>query len=454
MDLDPDLLFGKCHRIYVQAVRDEIRKRLEAHYGEEWWQKGVLTAFRDDTAEYLKNTTEKMQEDNYRSALDTRHFGYIVDKSHGVAFRDAFPDSVRAFKRFGRITKYRNDWAHVQDMSLADVHGGIRLMQDILANLNRTEALELDKILGGIMVDEKSSIEDEQIQEIEPPAVVTDAISVLDEPVESWRRLQDYLRVTQTVEYEDSEKGSRRSVVSVRLENVAPEGPEWPSVVFRDIQLSSGLSIRERSITKIDQETGETIRYGSGETPLIDVLHPGQDEELVYDLSFNNLLNWQLSVSARIDGESLLLFKRSTELSANITAEVRQHFAAQFKEIGVEALVKEAMETLNRADPNTPTAEMMRLRQSASDYSERAKTAIEALDAVYRDFQLDKTKGLGVRTHELNQTLTSFSGAMEEFDKAAGGTDPDAIEVAKRQIQEAQMAVLRVESELRAIGGS
>ena len=55
---------------------------------------------------------------------------------------------------------------------------------------------------------------------------------------------------------------------------------------------------------------------------------------------------------------------------------------------------------------------------------------------------------------ELNTTLTNFKKTVEEFDQAVGETDPDKMQQVQDSLKAAQLAVLRIEAELRSVGGS
>ena len=61
--------------------------------------------------------------------LDDGHFGWIITKHHNEVFSDAFTDTVRTFREFRGLSSLRNEWAHVQDISLARSRQAAELMK-------------------------------------------------------------------------------------------------------------------------------------------------------------------------------------------------------------------------------------------------------------------------------------------------------------------------------------
>ncbi len=431
MELDAFDLFGKCHRIYVQGVRTAIRERLEAQFGDEWWEQGVLASFRDEWPKQLDDEAKNRGIGDYQSVLENRHFGYIISKHHASVFQNAFPDSQRAFARFRQLTTVRNDWAHVQDISHGRFRQAADLMQDVLAALNRQEALEVRNMKEDTLTGPSIDIAEEPIEEAELESQAAESRTVLSEPVESWRRLQSYLVLGREVEF-TGEPDNLVAQVSVRVQNTAPEGPQWPSVVFRNVLLMN---------------SGNTVKQ-------LDELPPGQSAEMQFTVPQLSLLNVELSLSAQIDGDELLRFDRTADLPTTAVGEIRQRFAAEFEEIGIRVLVEEALNVLSTADETLSYGEMAQIRQFAREFPTQANEALERLDTLHRTFRLNRERGLGMRTRELHETVTSFRKAVGEFDLAIGETNPDKLREVLASLKDAQLAVLRVESELRSVGGS
>ena len=76
-------------------------------------------------------------------------------------------------------------------------------MQDILAALNRQEALEVERMSKDAMADSTTETTQEPIEEADLENAPVVAVQPLTEPVDNWRRLQSYLQVERAVNFED-----------------------------------------------------------------------------------------------------------------------------------------------------------------------------------------------------------------------------------------------------------
>ncbi len=431
MSQDAYDLFGKCHRLYITGVRSAIRQRLTDQFDEEWWEQGVLTSLWGPVREQIEAEVEKSDAGTKQFLLDSRHFGYIVRKHHSPVFSNAFPNSLRAFSQFRQLTTVRNEWAHVQEISIGRFRQAADMMQDILAALNREEALEVERIRRQAMTESTTNVAEEPIKEADLESQPTEPKTVLAEPVDNWRQLQAYLYTEQRVERMDTDRGEMVEV-TVEVQNTAPESQDWPSVVFRDL----------------------TFTDAGGEQQHIAELRPGQKNAAKFRMARERLLSFDLSLAVHIDGNELLQFSRQPELPSQATAEIRQGFTDDFKMLGIAEFVGEAVEALSIANEELPYGQMVKLRESARAFSIRVDESTKELNDVYRKYKLDKSRGLGARTHELHNTLTRFRATVEELDQAIGETDVNKLKEVQASLTDAQLAVLRVESELRSVGGS
>ena len=431
MELDAFDLFGKSHRLYVEGVRRAIRERLEAHYEDKWWEEGVLAALWGPVKEQMEAEVAKNDSAEKHVLLDSRHFGYIIRKHHQTAFLQSFPDSVRAFTRFRQLTTVRNDWAHVQDISLGRYRQAADIMQDILAALNRQEALEIERMSKDAMANSTAEITQEPIEEADLESSPVISTTPLGEPVDSWGRLQSYLQLERSVSIDSDDRERRIARISVNVTNTAPESPDLPRVVFREIVLHSGHN----------------------GTQQIGQLEPGATAEVNFQVPETRLLSFELSLSAEIDGQELLRFQRRAELPTEATASIKKRFITDFEDIGVKGFVTEAVETVGKADESLRMTEVAQLRESAREFAARANGAMGDLDSVFRAYGMQREDILGARMRELHVTLTNFKSKVEEFDQAVGETDIEKMREVQASLKDAQLAVLRVESELRSVSG-
>ena len=291
------------------------------------------------------------------SLLDSRHFGYIVRQHQSTAFAGAFANPMRAFDQFRRLTTVRNEWAHVQEISIGRFRQAATIMQDILAALNCEEALQVEKVRAEAVTESTPSGTDEHIEAADLEKQSTEAGQVLAEPLDSWRQLQTYLQVDRIVTFSE-EGGQSRATINVKVSNTAPSGPGWPTVIFTDV-----------SVSNVRSRTGK----------LFDVLLPGQSDTTSFETSANRLLTFELEISAQIDGAALLRFKQDTGVSNEVTAEIKKRFLDEFEAIGVKSLVTDAVETVGLANEDLKMSEAAQLRESTRGFSGRAEEATKEL---------------------------------------------------------------------------
>ena len=441
MELDAFDLFGRCHRIYVQAMRRVIRNRLEEHYGKDWWTNGVLAAFWDDWPKQLDEEAKRRGLPDYQEILDTRHFGYILTRQNHTLFQREFPDTARAFKRFQEINAVRNGWAHVQDVSTGHLYQASNTIKDILAALNLREALEVERLRGMAMNDRANRIEEEPIEGIVLEGESIVANSPLTEPIDSWKRLSSYLRIEQEITYQDIPEG-RIARVTVTLRNIAPASENDPQVIFRDVIL------RDMGARRSNTREAALATWGIGD------LEPGESKEAEIEIPWQKLAEFDLHTSGRIDGAALLNFRNSIDLAREAATDLRQRFAELFKEINIEGLVTEVMETLSAIDETASMIQIREARGTIKDFSSRASTAVRDFNRLGSNYGLRQESPILARLTELQDALKGFEAIMQRIDEALGESDPEKLREIQASLQDAQLAVLRVESELRSVGGS
>ena len=465
MNQDAYDLFGKCHRLYIGGVRSAIRQRLTEQFGDEWWEQGVLTSLWGAVREQIEGEVEKSDAESRQLLLDSRHFGYIIRKHHGLVFSTAFPNSLRAFGQFRQLTTVRNEWAHVQEISLGRFHQSSNMMQDILAALNCEEALQVEKVRAETLTEPTSNAAKELIEEADLESQPIETRHVLVEPVDSWRQLQSYLRVELTVDAEPlaemaasgispgngtmgprkrlanmiatrNQAATSRAKIAVRFENTAPDSPDWPRVVFKNVQLRRQLP-QDSPISDPIPELG-----------------PGETKVVAFEVSTVNLIDLDLAVMTEIDGDELLRFRAPASLPDAAIEGIRREFASQIEAIGFKALVTQAVNTLENVNDELNMRQMSEARKALQEFSGKVDEGVSNLDAVFRFYRLNKEVGIGVRLRELRVAIDKFKSTVEEFDQAIGETDPDKLKEVQASLKDAQLAVLRVESELRSVESS
>lgn len=264
----------------------------------------------------------------------------------------------------------------------------------------------------------------------------TDSSELPIDPMKIWRGLYSYLEVKQEVLPDDKRPESNRVKVAVTIRNTAPDGVDSPQIVFKNIVLNGVPGA---------VQSRDTVPSGQ--------LGPGGTSRVEFRINRNALLAFQLNVDAEIDGEALFRFNAPAENTATATTETRLGFSTQLDQIAIRDLVTEAMNTLSQADESLSYAEMGGIRDAARGLATRTREATVQVRRLIRFYQLGSSSALGAETARLSRTLALFQEKVQGFDEALGSTNMDEIKKALKDLQQAQLAVLRVEAELRSVGG-
>lgn len=452
---DPDDLFHRCHRLYVQGMRRTIRERLVRVYGEQWWDLGVWPTLSDNQRELLQVGMEREKRADLADYLDSGHFAGIVSRNHASAFKDAFPDLDSALHRFRQITYIRNEWAHVSPggLSSSKVETATESMVSLLVALRIREGLEVDNMRKGRSGDqdaikESAPVDDTQIpthdntkdpqqpthdvaKDHQPPE--EDTVEALTEaPRGLWHELRSYLAVDSfLVESEDDK--SDQTQIKARVSNVAPVSEGRPDICFEDVVLRINDQSRHQKVNIGRLEPGQSIEREF-------TYHPKELASVVYD------------VEARIDAERFFRFHRSAGPPKDVVLPLLQEFTERFRDIQITEPLDDALAAVQSVDPEMSLADAAEVRQKLANARHLISDKVDGLQQLFRDFRLNKQMRLGAQCHEVWKSLQELGTRIEAVDTAIGSTDLSAVTEAVHSLEELQMVVLQVEDETRSLG--
>ena len=426
MNSDSYMFFTGCHRLFVQGVRRAVCERLEDAFGEDWWEKGVGHALQAEQFRNLNNELDRDPNRSRRLLLDAPHFGYIISKHHNEVFQDAFKNSVRTFREFGRLIALRNEWAHVQELPLVRARQGAELMKSILAGLNCEEALEIERMSQEFFIGPSSGTSEDFDEDTDHPE---EALYHQDQTIttwEFWRQIQSYLILEKTVQPPDDKSGNQARVI-VRVHNTAPDSKDLPRVRFKSVRVTV---------------------VGRGGSREVSCLNPGETREIEFTFPTKGLIDVEFDVSGQVDSEELFSFTRTTGLPGEVVGALKQEFTGRLETIDIidiKGFVRGALDVIGNPDPDMTLANISRLRQSLKDQAEIIDGKRNELDQLFRDFQFDRGSPLGARLREIIGSLGEFEKKLTGLDKAIGQTDLELINEAVSDLKQIQLAVLRVE---------
>ena len=425
------MFFTRCHVLYITGVRRAIYERLFKEHGDDWWKNGVERSLAEGQADDLHRHVERDPSRDRRLLLDATHFMRIIGRNSNL-FSDAFRDTVRVSDELRRLTSIRNDWAHIDNISLARARRSAEQMRRILAALRCDEALEIEKMSHAMAEDFSSAAEEEDLMdEFDHPDRGVDVQESPAPASDLWRLLQSYLVLEKTVQMPE-EEADGYAEVSLTVHNTAPQGSGWPEVYFNSVYV----------------EAAGRYRADLG------TLGPGETKREVMRFRPKQLIGIEFDLFGAVDASRLFQIRRTTSLPDDVVGPLRQQFVDQLESIGIKQFVTETLEIIQPIGPEIPLADLRAIRESLKQRFERIAEKVRSLSALSKEFYLNREHSLGVRINELVQALREFGSKFNELDTAIGNTDLDSIAAAVHDLKQIQLAVLRVEDALVEMAGA
>ena len=436
-------LFTECHRLYVSGVRLGVRERLEVVHGDEWWNKGVLSVVSSEQRQQLERIAKRDSPNDLEVLLDAPHFGSIICRA--ASFADAFNDLSATFRKFQRLSHIRNAWAHVQmdSVSLARVMQSVETMEDILASLRRREALDIGRIRREFS--EQSSIPLDAADE--PLLEEDDMVGIEDfdsgyasdgqtiEPIALWSHLQSYLSLDTIIEpHAESEDMAR---IIVHVSNNAPKDRNLPIVQFHEVYVRTSPEGRYR----LDGRN----RYGSVS------LAPGEIFEDELTVPVKLLASIEFSYGGTIDQNELFNFHRRLGLPSETVKPILDEFVARFELLGIKELLQVILEAISNADASMTLQEAAKLRKDLEDFQAAVTDKINGISQLSSEFMLQRGSTLEAQSGEVIVFLRELVAKIESLDEAISQTDTESISQAVNDLEQSQLAIIRLENTIKAI---
>lgn len=415
------MFFTRCHALYITGVRRAIYERLSGEHGDDWWQKGVERSLTEAQLESLKPHIERDPTRGLQHLLDAPHFMRIIGRNSNV-FSDAFRDTVRISEELRRLTGIRNDWAHLDNISLARARRAAEQMRRILTALSCDEALEIETMSNELEGDSSSVEEEDPMDEFDHPERGVEVQEAPTPTSDLWRMLQSCLVLEKAVRMPD-EGTNGNAEVTLTVHNTAPNGVDWPDVWFNSVAI----------------EVAEQYRSELG------TLGPGETKREVMQFPAKQLMGIEFELFGQVDANRLFQIRRITSLPDDVVGPLRQEFVSKLESIGIKQFVTETIELIEPIGPDIPLASLRSIRDALQLRFGEINEKTRALSTLSREFRLNREYSLGARIHEIALALRDFRAKFNELDAAIGNTDLDSISAAVHDLRQVQLAVLRVE---------
>ena len=450
MEQDAFEVFTRAHRVYIRGIRDGIAERLKAAYGDDWWDRGVLSAIGEDQRENVERELEKGIPADISQLLDTAHFARIVERHHAVAFADAFTSIDYTLALFRYLSAKRNEWAHVRDSewTAPDIMQAVQAMREILMSLRQKEALEIHQMFQDTL-DQQGQIRKDMLTISAESASATDQDN--DYPsgnssrMEFWRELESYLVVKSRVSAEKIEQTDRNGNslvnVTVTVTNTAPISQGRPDVSFQNVTL--------------EVSGPENLNRESRNRPELGNLEAGRTVERHFTFPAKGLASVGFHVSAEIDRRRLFRVRRQNTLPEEAVSPLLKQLGAQFEAVGIVETLSKVVQTGARIQPDMSFAEVSALRNELARFKPLVAEKREAFGALFEEHHLNRESSLGAPLREvillLHDLETNKISAME---KAIGETNLESISSVAHDFEQLQISVLRARETIRERIGS
>ena len=443
METDGYALFTEFHRIYIRGIRRSFQERLEAVFGDDWFQRAVLPAVTDTQRTNLNAALEKGYPWDNATLLDAGHFGRIVRWNHAAVFAEIFTEIDHTLRQFRFLSAMRNDWAHIpsDDLPIARVVSAIQTMQALLVTLRCREALEI----GRLMLDRNLGELEASSIVLPPSAMDSDdddignddgADTLTNPPLGLWHALRSYLVAEAFV----SPASGEQVLVTVRVSNVAPASEDRPQIYFENVLLEA----------KPNRPAENPNRRGRGDSANhLGALGPGQSVERQFTLHDKEVAYFEYRVSAGVDTQRYFGIQQKGSLPAQVVRPILNEFSTRFEAIGVKEPLDQALSALTVVAPTMTLADAAQVRRELEHANLLIEERRNTLGQLFDEFFLDRESPLGASVREVVLLLEQLETRIRAVDNAIGQTDLEAIKRAVSGLEQSQLSVLQVEETIR-----
>ena len=416
-----------------------MRERLESAYGDNWWRDGVLSTVSPEQRQQLERIMERETPDSLEELLDAPHFAALICRSN--SFADRFNDLSATYRKLRHLNYIRNAWAHVRmrGISLARVMQSLDIMEDILASLRRREALEIARMrdeftahtsVGSDGIDDL--LEEEDVDGVEELESQYPSVGVPGEPLAVWSHLQSYLSLDILVEPSGEDEDFVNVVI--RVSNRAPRGLGTPEVHFREVHVN---------IVPEGQYQVSRLRGFN--------LAPGQNAQEDINVPLRQLAYTEFELQGSVDWEQLFRFQRKTSPPKETIKQILDEFVERFESHGIREFLQEILDSITAAEPSMTIQQAAQLRKNLENFQTVATEKIEGMDGLYQEFMLSSDTRLGEQCVEVIEFLRGVTEKIRSLDRAIGETDLESIGQAVNDLEQSQLAIIRLENTIKEI---
>ena len=146
-------VLGEGLRLYTNAMGRFVKQRLEAAFGDTWWEDAVIKTRSYERWRQLEHDMAKDPRADKVTFLDPGTFVAIINRNHAI-FQDIFPNRREVQSLLVQVSEARNRWAHSlasSDLADHDLVRALMSMEKLLSDAGLPEVWEVEKLRKQVM---------------------------------------------------------------------------------------------------------------------------------------------------------------------------------------------------------------------------------------------------------------------------------------------------------------
>ena len=176
---------------------------------------------------------------------------------------------------------------------------------------------------------------------------------------------------------------------------------------------------------------------------------PGQFYETQYTSDVASLAFVEFGVTSQLDWNSYFRFYKVKTLPSEVAVPLLERFVERFESIGIKAPLATALDSLRTIDPSMTLADLSSARTRLRNIPESIRRVTEQVGEIYSEFHLDQGHSPGRECYEINQLFQQVSEKINAVDNAIGAIDLDAIAQIIHDLEQIQLAIIRLEDAVK-----
>ena len=157
----------------------------------------------------------------------------------------------------------------------------------------------------------------------------------------------------------------------------------------------------------------------------------------------------EFDVTGQLDLDRLLRFKRKTAPSSELIASILGEFVLQFESIDIKSPMATVLDSIGTISPSITLSDLASVRTQLKKIQPLINAKITNIDQLYSQFHLDVDMSPGGELFEISSLLRQLDRKINDVDAAISDTDLESIAYIVNDLEQIQLAILRIESTIK-----